>query len=127
MCIHTYISIGSNHAIFATEGLSRNEGGIEIVSFMEEKVQLMDSIFAHTEKCDRLKIDANYERMAVGSYEGSVSLWDLEDLICYHTLDVGEMVEDMSFSGDGRYIAITSKSPLLKVITFDTFLITMVT
>ena len=94
---------------------------------MEEKVQLMDSIFAHTEKCDRLKIDANYERMAVGSYEGSVSLWDLEDLICYHTLDVGEMVEDMSFSGDGRYIAITSKSPLLKVITFDTFLITMVT
>ena len=85
----------------------------------------MDSIFAHTEKCDRLKIDANYERMAVGSYEGSVSLWDLEDLICYHTLEVGEMVEDMSFSGDGRYIAITSKSPLLKVTSYTSTITTL--
>ena len=90
---------GSDHAIFATEGLSRNEGGIEIVSFIDEKVQLMDSIFAHADKCDRLKVDAGYEKMAVGSYEGFLSLWDLEDLVCYHTLEVGEMIEDMSFSG----------------------------
>jgi THO complex subunit 3 len=75
-------SANSDHLLVATGG--GEMGSVDIVSFQNNDLQLIESVAAHTSNCLCLKIDSNYRRMAVGSADYMLSLWDLNDLVCHH-------------------------------------------
>lgn len=81
-------------------------GFIDIMSFKNGDLVLLEVIRAHTSPAFCLKIDPTFRRMAVGSADTLVSLWDLSDLVCYKTLSGADAVRCVEFSADGEYIAI---------------------
>ena len=76
-------SANSDYLLVATGG--GDMGSIDVIGFKDGELQLIESVAAHTSNCLSLKIDSSYRRMAVGSADYVVSLWDLEDLACHHT------------------------------------------
>ena len=101
-------SLNSNYLLIATA--SSDSGNIDIIEFQADKAELLlvDTIAAHTSNCFTIKVDApNYRRMAVGGIlfyrlfdfililflnllpkggDYNVTLWDLENLVCHHTI-----------------------------------------
>ncbi len=51
-----------------------------------EELQLVDSVGAHVSNCLTLRVDPGYRRLAAGSLDNCVSFWELDDLVCTHTL-----------------------------------------
>jgi THO complex subunit 3 len=102
---------GSNYLLIATNGAELRTGDIEILSFGDNKIGSVDKITAHTERCHRVRIDRQYNRMAVGSADQTITLWELEDLICYKTINLDLAGINFDFSGDGKHLAVTSNSP----------------
>ena len=51
-------------------------------------------------------MDREYRKMAVGSADFNLSLWDLDDLVCTHTKAFESAVRFLAFSGDGKYVAV---------------------
>lgn len=102
----------SDHLLIATAGA--DSGSIDIIKFNGEELFLVDTIAAHTSNCFSLKVDsAVFRRMAVGSGDFNVSLWDLGDMVCHHTLPFDSAVRSLAFSGDGRFLAIAPDSQAL--------------
>jgi len=67
-----------------------------------------------------LKIDNSFRRMAVGSGDFNVGLWDLEDMVCHHTLPFDSAIRSLAFSGNGRFVAIAPDSqPLITIANSD--------
>lgn len=95
----------SDHILISTGGADM--GGIDIMSFQNQDLNLVDSITAHTSNCYCLKIDPTFRRMAVGSADTLISLWDLDQMVCYKTLNAAEpsAIGSVCFSGDGEYLA----------------------
>ena len=50
---------GSDHILCATEGTARC-GELEIMSFKNDEINLVDTFQAHSDTCDRLVIDPRY-------------------------------------------------------------------
>ena len=77
-------SANSDHLLVATgEG---DKGSVDIIGFGGDELRLIDSVAAHTSNCFSLKIDFSHRRMAVGGADYLMSLWDLDDMICHHTV-----------------------------------------
>lgn len=112
-------SANSDHVLMATGGTGGGSGSVggnlDILEFKNDKLSYVDSICAHTSNCMFLKIDRAFQRMAIGAADSMVSLWDLDDLICYHTIPIEYTNSNsqsgakcLSFSGNGDYLAIGS-------------------
>jgi WD40 repeat protein len=109
----------SRHLLLATGG--GNIGAVDIVSFASgDSLQVVDSVSAHFSYCVQLKVDSTFRRLAVGSLDRSVSLWDLEDMVCHHTFNFDSEVSSLSYSGDGGHIAAVSTDPLILICASDT-------
>lgn len=52
------------------------------------ELAVLDRVCAHVHNCVGVKVDAGFRRMAVGSMDQYVSLWDLEDMVCLHNISV---------------------------------------
>lgn len=52
------------------------------------------------------QVDREFRKMAVGSADFNLSLWDLDELICTHTKAFESAVRFLAFSGDGKYVAV---------------------
>jgi THO complex subunit 3 len=90
-------SANSDHILVA-RGLN-GVGGVDLLSFTHNsknsnsdsatkatpELTLLDTINAHSAASTVLRIDPTYCHMAVGSMDHTVSLWDLEDLVCHHS------------------------------------------
>ena len=61
-------------------------GAVDLCSFASEKLKVVASFPTHLDICTNLKIDPTFTRMAMGSLDRMVSLWNLDDMICHHTI-----------------------------------------
>ena len=62
-------------------------------------------------------MDPACQRIAVGSNDFLVSLWDLEDLSCYQTVSgLDAPVRMLSYSGDGKYIAAALEGSQIHIV-----------
>ena len=61
---------------------------LNVILYYHLIIQLncIQSIPAHTSTCTNLKIDPTFKKMAVGSVDYLVSLWDLNELTCAATV-----------------------------------------
>lgn len=105
-------SFNSDHILVTTGG--QDMGGIDIlgVTCTAEAADFLPvaSVGAHTSNCYCLKIDKNYRRMAIGSADFLVSLWNLEDMVCYKTIScMDSPIRCISFSNTGEYIAAAAE------------------
>ena len=113
----------SDHIIVAAEsgGNPTDMGGMEIISWQNEELTPVESIPAHTSICMGLSIDRAYRQVAVGSSDYLVSVWDLQELVCKATVkEVNTGARTISFSGDGRRIAIGGDSPDMYICDTNT-------
>jgi THO complex subunit 3 len=90
-------------------------GGIEILEWKDGNLNLQDSLTAHTANCLYLKIDPTFRRVALGGEDHLLSMWDLDDLICTHTVHCESSVKSLTFSGDGRRIAASTEAGTILV------------
>mmetsp|Transcript_33488 Transcript_33488/g.66415 ORF Transcript_33488/g.66415 Transcript_33488/m.66415 type:complete len:113 (-) Transcript_33488:39-377(-) len=67
-----------------------------------------------------MRVDALKQRLAVGSLDHCVSLWELNDMICTHTINMESEVRGMSFSGDGCYLAVVAEDPHVTICDSET-------
>lgn len=67
-------------------GAADGKGSIDVNRFHDGELEHVTSIICHTAGCANLKIDNQCRRMAVGSLDFSISLWNLADLVCYATV-----------------------------------------
>eukprot|EP00597_Dinobryon_sp_UTEXLB2267_P011493 CAMPEP_0170128898 /NCGR_PEP_ID=MMETSP0020_2-20130122/21485_1 /TAXON_ID=98059 /ORGANISM="Dinobryon sp., Strain UTEXLB2267" /LENGTH=234 /DNA_ID=CAMNT_0010362987 /DNA_START=73 /DNA_END=774 /DNA_ORIENTATION=- len=112
-------TVNSDH-ILATTGGEPGVGAVDVVSFQNNKLEVVSSVTAHSSNCMSIAMDRSYRKMAVGSIDFLVSLWDLDDLICHHSFSMESEVRDMSYSGDGKFIAAVSEDPVLAICDADT-------
>lgn len=79
-------SHNSDHLLVA--GSADGKGSVDVNRFQDGELTHISSVVCHTSGCTTLKVDSGFQRMAVGSLDFSVSLWNLEDLVCYATVDI---------------------------------------
>ena len=59
-------------------------------------------------------MDPTHQHLALGSTDGLVSIWGLEELLPLRTMDrLNNAVSSLDFSYDGRWLAGTSLLPSL--------------
>jgi WD40 repeat protein len=87
-------SANSDHILVARG--ANGVGGVDLISFTTNsnnsnkdssvktthELTLVDTINAHSAAGAVLRIDPTFSHMAIGSMDQTVSLWDLEDLVC---------------------------------------------
>ena len=115
-------SFNSDHVLAATGGLDM--GAVDILSVSTNgdsaDIKPLSSIGAHTSNCYCLKIDKNFQRMAIGSADFLVSLWTLDDMICYNTIScLDSPIRSLSFNSDGNYIAVAAESNIFVICDTD--------
>jgi THO complex subunit 3 len=116
-------SFNSDHILVTTGGSEM--GGIDImgVTVYTDTAEFMPvtSVMAHTSNCYCLKIDKQFRRMAVGSADFLVSLWNLEDMVCYSTIScLDSPIRCLSFSSSGEYIAAAAEGNNLMICDTQT-------
>jgi THO complex subunit 3 len=98
------------------QGSSKGGGTVEIMdSESNGNLKHIYSIRGHAGSCCCLDFARNGMKMAIGSFDSLVSIWDLNELICTQTImDFQNKVYSVSFSHDSKYIACgtASKGPL---------------
>jgi len=102
--------------------LASGEGDMGNVDVLEAKVttdakgelnadlKVQASVHAHTSNCALLKIDSKKQIMAVSSTDQTVSLWRLDELMCYKSIHFEGIIRCLSFSQDGAYLAISGET-----------------
>lgn len=114
-------SYDSDHILLTTGG--QEMGGIDILRMnaTADSAEFLPvaSVGAHTSNCYCLKIDRSHRRLAVGSADFLVSLWNLEDMVCYATITcMDSCIRSLSFSNTGDHIAVAAEGNNL--VIFDT-------
>ena len=104
----------SDHILLASAGADL--GCIEFMKYNDESVTLIDSINCHTSNCYCIKIDPTYTKLCCGSVDHTVSIWDLDDLICYCSVPLEAPVRCVSFNHNGNYIVASTDNPKINVI-----------
>lgn len=103
--------------------LTTGEGSVDVLSIdldnPSQDMTLLDSYTAHTSNCFALGVDANYQRLAVGSADHTVSLWHLDDLICHHTVQFDSPVRYLGFSGSGEHVAVVPEGSAVHIVSSD--------
>ena len=102
----------SDHLLLAT---GAPEHQIDLISFKDTNLNMVEGLSAHTSNARFLKIDPTFRRLAVGSVDHTVSLWDLDDLLCDRTITLDSSVTGLTFSGDGTEFAAASETPTLLI------------
>ena len=77
-------SPNSEYLFMTTRRVGNEMGGVVIFSSLNLNVE--GHIWGHTDACVNIAIDPTQKRMAVSGADSLVTLWELEDLICYRTL-----------------------------------------
>ncbi|KAM3568382.1 hypothetical protein VYU27_009493 [Nannochloropsis oceanica] len=100
-------SPAGNHWVVC--GAMRNgTGWLEVYTYPRQ-----DSVFtteAHTSTCLALSLDPTHQHLALGSADGLVSIWGLEELLPLRTMDrFNTAVSSLDFSYDGRWLAVGSE------------------
>ena len=72
----------SNYLLVGTA--ANDSGNIDILHLHNNELNLIDTIPAHASHCYGLKIDNGLKRLAVGSSDFNLSLWDLGEMVCHH-------------------------------------------
>ena len=52
------------------------------------ELQVAGTVAAHVSNCVALRVDSGMRRLAVGGLDHCVSFWELDDLVCQHTVAV---------------------------------------
>lgn len=91
------------------------EHQIDLIGFKDTNLNMIEGLSAHTSNARFLKIDPTFRRLAVGSVDHTVSLWDLDDLVCDRTITLDSSVTGLTFSGDGMQFAAASETPTLLI------------
>jgi THO complex subunit 3 len=97
-----------------------NNGRIDLTATTGTGLILVETLAAHPSRCRLLKIDPMYRRMAVSDMESLLSLWDIDDLICHHSVSFDSEVRCLSYSGDGQYLVASTEDPIMAIINSDT-------
>ena len=105
-------SSNSDHILVATGATDHQ---IDLYSFKSSVLNLVEELSAHTSNARFLKIDPTFRRLAVGSVDHTVSLWDLEDLVCDRVITLESSVTGLAFSGDGTELAAASETPTVLI------------
>lgn len=105
-------SFNSDHLLVSTGGLEM--GGVDILGITVNTDTAdfvpVKSVGAHTSNCYCLKIDKQYRVFALGSADFLVSLWNLEDMVCYGTIScLDSPIRGLAFSTKGDYIAAAAE------------------
>ena len=79
-------SANSDHLLVATA--AGGKGSLDLLGFRNPDVDLIDSISAHDGSCMFLKVDTNFRHMVTGSADGSIGLWDFDDLVCHNMVSI---------------------------------------
>jgi WD40 repeat protein len=74
----------SDYIITATN--NEGYGSIDLLTFSGEEMEVVESIVAHSSNCFNLKIDPTFQKIALGSADQCISIWNLENLISINTL-----------------------------------------
>jgi len=79
-------SANSDFLLAATSSYS-DVGNVDVVQFTDSHdLSLIETFTGHASTSYALELDSNRQRMAIGACDYSMSLWDLEDMICQHTI-----------------------------------------
>lgn len=71
-------------SLLSAEGSKSSSSDSSAVS----ELQLVESVSAHVANCLGMRTDIEKQRLAVGSLDHCVSLWELNDMICTHTINM---------------------------------------
>ena len=94
----------SGDVFYLTTGL----GTVEVLAYPE--LTHMHTIRAHTAGLYCMSFDPSRPRVALGSADALVSLWDLDEFTCLRTFSrLSWPVRTVSFSHDGRFLASASE------------------
>ena len=87
------IAVNSNSQSTGSNNTTESHNAMDIVASPSKSsnnnipsLQVIESFTAHSSNCFNLAIDISYNRMAVGSFDFTVTLWDLQDMICKTTI-----------------------------------------
>ena len=104
-------SSNSDNLLVATGCIGSQMGGINVISFKENQLELAHSFASHNSNCFALAIDCKFRRCLLGSADFLASMWDLNDLICKYTVAYESQPSSVTFSGDGdRFCAAINNS-----------------
>jgi WD40 repeat protein len=102
-------SINSDHLLISRQN-SDHGGGIFVVNFVakEGTMREMFEVAGHAAEATFLKIDNKFENLVVGSKDHTISIWDVDDLVCHNMITNLEAdIKDISLSGTGSLVAVT--------------------
>jgi len=105
-------SANSDHILVATGAPDHQ---IDLIGFKDTNLNMIEGLSAHTSNARFLKIDPTFRRLAVGSVDHTVSIWDLEDLVCDRIITLDSSVTGLTFSGDGTEFAAASETPTILI------------
>jgi WD40 repeat protein len=105
-------SANSDYLLVGTGSMNTDGAGyLEVFSVVNGDIALVKCLNAHTSYCAELRIDPTYSYIAIAAADYLVSLWDLNELICFQTLHkFDEEVRGISFSPSGSHIAVATVS-----------------
>eukprot|EP01041_Mallomonas_annulata_P008217 gene8217-16894_t len=108
-------TVNSDHFMIAYGGKSPDQAGIELLRLggASAGIESVQAFGAHNGATYILQVDPTYRRIALTSSDSLVSLWDLEEMVCYRYLQVLETVRAVSFSPDGMQLALAGDSLLI--------------
>jgi hypothetical protein len=86
-------------------------------------IAVLSTLPAHTSNCHLCKTDSQFSRLAVTSTDQNVSLWDLRDMVADKSFSYDGVVRGLSFSGDGKFIALCGQDNVVKIINATTGLL----
>ena len=90
------------------QGSNRGGGTVEIMDIENEpygKLKPIYSINGHAGSCYCIDFARDGEKIAIGSFDSVVSIWDLNELICSECImDLQDKVYSVSFSHNNKYI-----------------------
>lgn len=109
-------SSNSDHLLVATGCVTGSQmGGINVISFKDDKLNLVHSLAAHNSNCFSLTVDSKFSSCLMGSADFLASMWSLEDLICKYTIAYDSQPSSVAFSGDGERFCAATNSPSLDI------------
>ncbi|CAB1096197.1 unnamed protein product [Ectocarpus sp. CCAP 1310/34] len=97
-------------------------GSIDVMAFGSTKPlsRVRSTKLAHTAPCKALAIDPFNRYLASGGDDGLVSLWELDDFVCVRTIACEGEVRSLSFTPDGRFIAISISGGDVEIAEVET-------
>jgi len=109
--------------LFMTTGVAEPGGTVQVQRHVRGEILRHEAtLAAHTSNCFSVRVHAGARRMAVGSADTLLSVWDLEEMYCMHCISRFDTpVKSLCFSGDGGHLAVTTDdSPDVHVCDTET-------